>query len=848
MVQDKGTARAQEEDVIVIQKPLNQLLAEHPDRVAAGLFIFLTVIFFFDALFTGKLFPGQQHALMVQSVLGKAFLHNGSYPLWTPYIFAGMPSFASLIFTPFSYFLNYPFLILNYLVTTPVLLHIVHYPLAGLGVYLFLRDRQIDFVPAFFSGIAFMFSPHIVALETAGHSLQLMAVAWIPMVLWATSRLLRQGGLTNYALASLILGLQLQTGHAQIIAYTLLFLFLYFAFFIFALIREKSYKRIGWTVLFFSGVLLLAFCLAAIKLLPLYEYLPHSMRGSAAVLNQQNASIAFENAAKISFSYIEIIPFFLPSFLGFSKQPLYWGTLPLPGHPLYLGLPVLILAVIALIFRRKELIIVFLVTSTILAAIQALGSNIAFFNKFLFTYFPFFNAFRHPLAAFVFVPLCLAFLAGYGLQFLITFFKTVKSSTRNFKQVVHNLFIGIGILLVLTILFAIFKTNLFHLLQAIYPDQHLAPRQLQIDRLRFVMLRNDWLLLILWLAACAGVTSLALRRYIGRTAFALGITIITLADLWRVDFRLNTPAAHLTAEAGGKSAEIASYLQADTSLFRVLPTGRLSPELGNIAPGLQSLTGKHPAGLRLFQDFLHFSGLQNTFVEKYYHRSEAKSGVVFEPVQPGTVSASQRIFQRTLLDMLNVKYVLSTLPIPEPNFILRRQGQHIIGDQQLPLLLYENLQAMPRAFFVDSYLLADSLEKAIELLKSTEFSPRKTVVLQKMPAILPEPDSTAQCDITDYQPNRIEIKTASKKGQILVITDSFYAPAWHARIDGNPREILQANFAFRAIYVPAGQHKVVMYFNSPAFGFGIGLTLLGSAVLAGCFIYPWRKKRRQGKS
>ncbi len=845
---DKNAGETAGKNHVILQKSLNQLLAEHPDWSAGGLFVFFTVIFFFDAIFTGKLFPGQQNALALQSVLGSAFVNEGIYPQWTPFILTGMPGFASLIYTPLSYFFNYPFLLISLFFKTPLLLHIAHYPIAGFGIYLFLRERQVDFTAAMLGGIAFMFAPHIVALETAGHSLQLMAVAWIPMVFWSFSRLLRQGGLINFALAALILGLQFQTGHAQILYYTGILLFIYLIFFIYALLRKKDYKRSGWLVLYFCGILLLAFCLAAMKLLPLYEYLPHSVRGSASILELINPESAFNRATHVSLSFLEMAPFILPSFLGFAEKPLYWGTMPTPGHPLYFGIPILILTGIALIYRRKELIVIFLGSNLILASLLALGNNFRIFNEFIFQYLPFSSAFRHPLAAFALVTLCMALLAGFGLQYLIDFFKSAKKSNKNFNPVIRKIFIAIGVLLLLSILFAVLKTSLFKLMQIIYPDLHAASRQLHIDRMRFAMFVIDWWFLILWLCCSLLLAIMALRKIIGRTAFALGIMLISLADLWNVDFKLNIPAAHLNVNNNSKAADIAAFLKSDSTLFRVLPAGRLFGELGNIAPGVQSLGGTHPARLRLSDDFLHFSKLKTSFVEKYYRRIEEKTGVTFEPFAPETIDAEKRIFQRNLLNFLNVKYVLSTLPIPEPDFILRRQGQYLIDDQQFPLLLYENLQVLPRAYFVDSFQLADSARHVLQLLKSTDLSLHNTVVLQKAISGKPKADSTARCTILSYQCNQIVIETQSAKDQILVISDSFYAPGWHARIDGKPSEILPANFAFRAINVPAGKHKIELYYQSRAFINGIGLTVLGALIITGCFIYSLRKKRIPGRA
>jgi hypothetical protein len=49
----------------------------------------------------------------------------------------------------------------------------------------------------------------------------------------------------------------------------------------------------------------------------------------------------------------------------------------------------------------------------------------------------------------------------------------------------------------------------------------------------------------------------------------------------------------------------------------------------------------------------------------------------------------------------------------------------------------------------------------------------------------------------------------SGPGGILVISDVL-APGWSATVDGREAPIVRADYAFRAVPVPAGEHDVVM--------------------------------------
>ncbi|KAA3619724.1 MAG: hypothetical protein DWQ05_03080 [Calditrichaeota bacterium] len=836
---------ATETQETVIQKPLNQLLAEHPDWSAFGLFFFFTVLFFFDVIFTNKVFiPAVQNPVFALAApLKDAFFNQGIFPQWSPFIFAGMPSFASLIYAPLAYFPNVPFLLADAIIGLPPLLfHVIHYPIAGIGVYLFLRDRQVAFVPAMLGGMAFMFSPHLVAMETAGHSLQLMTSAWLPLALWSFSRLLRCGGWFNFALASLILGFQFQSAHIQIIYYSWIVFTLYFLFFSYTLLREKKYKRVGILILFFVGTFTLGFSLAAMKLLPIYEYLPHSIRGSASILAPPINENGFELATNWSFSAKDMLTFLIPSFLGFGGSPNYWGAMPSAEHPNYAGILILVLAFIALIFRRKETIVIFLGTSLFLALIFAFGRNLSFIYKLAYDYLPFYDTFRHPIMIMVIVHFCLAILAGLGLQYLmdkLKFFKTTGTSTAAFAR---RIYIAMAEIVSIALLLTVFKNAFFDLMQNWYPDQFSITQQLKLDRIRFAMLFKDWWLVTLWICGGLFFMVLALKKKSSRNGFALGILIITLADIWIVDFKLNKAVGSVEAIKQLETDEITAFLKSDTTLFRILPTARLFGDLQASAHGIQSLGGTHPARLRLFQDFITAARLDSGYAKKYYQAIEQADGTYLQPIPLDLVDGELRMVHQNLVDFLNVKYILSQYPISESGVILRKHGNKIIDRQQFPVLIYENLAVLPRAFLVGQFAVGESPEAILKHVLSPGFDPRQKVVLTQIPPGKIEPDSTSTCEILSYNLNKIQIKTSAQNDQLLILSDSYYKPGWHARIDGKPAKILAANYAFRAVPVPAGNHLVDFTYSSRAFNAGVGITCMGTLIVFGCFFYNYRRK------
>jgi uncharacterized membrane protein YfhO len=69
----------------------------------------------------------------------------------------------------------------------------------------------------------------------------------------------------------------------------------------------------------------------------------------------------------------------------------------------------------------------------------------------------------------------------------------------------------------------------------------------------------------------------------------------------------------------------------------------------------------------------------------------------------------------------------------------------------------------------------------------------------------------SQVSITTYQPEHIELTVDAAAPALLILTDTYY-PGWQATLDGEPVTIHQTDVLFRGVFVPAGEHQVVMTF------------------------------------
>lgn len=824
-------------------------LKKHPNWVAFGIFTLIIFVFFKDALFNGMIYlvPDFQ----AHTALSKPLQQNSGINVqWMPYIFGGMPSFASLTYTPsFAYFPYFLLELVKSIITLPPLFaHIIHYPFAGLGVYLILRDREVDFLPAMFGGMAFMLMPHLISMEVFGHGSKLMTTVYMPLAFWAVNRLLHRGGWLYLGLSALILGLQFQRGHVQIVYYTWMLLGAYMIYFMIQKIRAQENKTIPPLVGKVAAVLVLALGMAAVQYLSIYEYMPYSIRGAASALAETagDTGVGIDYATQWSFSFGEMLTFIIPSLYGYGGAT-YWGTMPFTDYPHYMGILVFLLGIFALVYRRQQTSI-FHAVVIVLALLISFGKNFPPVYKLFYNFMPFFNKFRVPVMILVIVQMCFAVLSGMGLQRLFELVKQ-RSEKSSDSKLPGRVLIAAGAIIALVLIMSIAESGFFSFMKGLYPDRYAANVQSQIDQQRFDMLMTDWWIVSIFSAAALSLFYLAMRKKISAPVFGVAILAITLVDIWRVDAKINNPEPNTTLENYLKPDQLANFLKKDESIYRIFPLNipfiglNLFGENRWAAHGVESIGGYSANKPRVYQDILEASDIANQYIQKYYTVGLQNGQRTLQQIPDDRIDPGQRKVHQNLLNLLNAKYLVSPYPIPEPAIENVGQATFVVGNQQVPLGIFENKDVLPRVYLVGNYKKFDNPKTALHELVSPDFNPRSEVILYKEPLHKPSPDSTAMSELVEYGLHEIKIRTNAEQPQILVLSDTWYPAGWHVLVDGQDAETLQANHAFRAVSLPAGGHEIVFYFASRGFRVGMWLTILSTLVVAGMLVVGvWRAK------
>jgi len=125
----------------------------------------------------------------------------------------------------------------------------------------------------------------------------------------------------------------------------------------------------------------------------------------------------------------------------------------------------------------------------------------------------------------------------------------------------------------------------------------------------------------------------------------------------------------------------------------------------------------------------------------------------------------------------------------------------------------------PRAFLVNRYEVAEPLTILLKM-KNAEFNPRDVVFLEdSLDVKVDPPGENASAEITEYQIQKIKLKVKATGNNLLFLSEVWY-PRWKCFIDGKEVPIYRANYVFRAVVVPPGEHEVLFIYKDEKFELG----------------------------
>lgn len=199
-----------------------------------------------------------------------------------------------------------------------------------------------------------------------------------------------------------------------------------------------------------------------------------------------------------------------------------------------------------------------------------------------------------------------------------------------------------------------------------------------------------------------------------------------------------------------------------------------------------------------------------------------------------------------LLDLMSVRYYVAHDGHAKRRF---RELRAVAGgavERRGPTRVVERASALPRAYVVYRQRVEPDPERARRLVQMPRFDPHRAVVVaEEIPGVSDEPRGLGgeRASVRSYAGEEVVIDARCRADCLLVLTDLDH-PGWEAEVDGEPAAIHRVNGLFRAVRLPAGEHRVVQRYRPRSFRLGAAISLGTVAFLCAAGVAFLARRRR----
>jgi hypothetical protein len=348
----------------------------------------------------------------------------------------------------------------------------------------------------------------------------------------------------------------------------------------------------------------------------------------------------------------------------------------------------------------------------------------------------------------------------------------------------------------------------------------LSPERLTAKKLPVILssLKQSILSCGAFLALCAGLV--VFRSSWKRSPLPASLLVLLIvAELVPANIRLSPL---ISDEAAGFVPEVYPYITKNllNSSFRATPLFILDPP-----PRAAILASRNASAW--------FTLLERWTARSYFGITQGIQYSLNDPVDNLCILESDQLRlackplsdsrRLEIMKRLNSRMIMS---LKELKYDDLRYLSSFSTPSDQTLRLYSLDQAAPRAYFVPMAEAASSHKEALIRYLSPEFPYRTSVILEDRTGVADSAsDATGSATVLEYRSGRVSCRVEAGGPGYLVLTDSYY-PGWEAVLDGSRTQVFRANYAFRAIRVPAGTHQVEFRFRPRSFYLGLCLTVL----------------------
>tara|TARA_R110000796_G_scaffold252596_1_gene388362 strand:- start:6570 stop:9008 length:2439 start_codon:yes stop_codon:yes gene_type:complete len=773
-----------------------------PHIVAIAIFLVLTLILFKPIFFESKSLT--QGDILQWEGGAKEILdyraETGEEGLWTNSMFSGMPAYMvsvkwgnELIKTMHA--------VISFGLPHPVRIIFV----SMISFYILLLCFKVRPYLAIIGAVTFALSSYNIIGITAGHNARISAVSLMPLVMGGIHLCFTRNKWLGFSLTALALAMQMRVNHLQITYYLAFIVAIYGLLQLIHAIKQGELKPFAQRL----GLLVLAAVLAVGtffgEFYATYEYGKYSNRGQSELTQQTDQDLNEDGLSKTyAFQYSNGLadPFtlFIPNALGGNDQlgtdsnsadllrksgateaqvrqtlpqlRTYWGKESPTTY--YAGAIMVFLCVVGMFFVERRYVI-WLVAVSILGILMSYGRNLPSLNYFLFDYFPGYNKFRSVSFTIMMPIFGIIFLGMLGLERVID----QKLNKAQQKKLWIALGTTGGLALLLAVIPGVLSFSSF--LDGQLPIEY--ANALKEDRKD--LFRSDAFRAFIFIALFAGTYFLYSIKKLGKPmAFGLMI-LLGILDVSLVAGRFigeanfaKSPRAQFFTETNADR-----YIKQNESLGDRVLNLTSSFYSAQSAYHHRTINGYHGARLRRYQELID----NNIFPEMQELTERIKNG-----------DSNLRGFE--VLNMLNTRYF-----IINPN-----------SDQGA----LTNNSANGAAWFVDNLIKVASPDEAFNGIGDIETKTQAIVNVSEFDLKIHDPSTEGQINLIDYHPGYWKYNSQNSGDGFAVFSEIYYPKGFKVTIDGQPVEMLRANYVLRALEIPAGNHEIVFEFKPTIYSTG----------------------------
>lgn len=731
---------------------------------------------------------------------------EGQLPFWNPYLGCGFSTLADPVFQTF-FPLTLPLRLLpstigfNLIVALPV-------GVAALGTYRFLR-RHASRPAAALGGIVFAASGPF--LSTASMPNLAWSCALIPWVLTAIDGVIWKPTARRIAVVAAVFGVMVLAGEPVTFAATVVLATAY-GF----VAAPGSSERWRPRVVVVAGTLAavaLGVALAAIQVLPAAEATHGSIRAAGKLREMWSLHPA---------RLIEAVsPFFFGKYVGMPYELTQWlfalndsrGPLLIS---LYVGVPVLLLALLGAIVGRRSLGTLFWCAVAVVALVAALGSYTPIYPA-LQRALPVLALLRYPSKYLEFSTFAVAVLAAWGWDAL---FRGDRIGRRELTAPL-SLAALLAVVAVSALLVTVTSTeSALAMAQRLATTLNLPNPTGAAHSLTAAARAAAPRLLVL--SVVTGVALVLARSARREASFARG----ALFALIGVDLILANAPINPTIDATVLAPFDWVGLTRQHPEDRVFVSRDFTDDSKRLddSPVRPAYPPDRPP---VVYTAVYDTALGSDLSASAVHLTLSKELTGLRPVEYFHLlerfGASDRASRYRFLSWAGTRYFLVAAEPPIAAVKLTElPGLASVG-------LYDSTPAGSRVFVAPSAVAEPDPLLQIDKLFEPGFALDTTAIIDHEPpppAASAGPAGAPQAAIVEETTVSLLVEaTAPEGGGYLLLLDSF-DPNWKARVDGRSVPILRADGVFRGVRLPAGRHEVRFVYRPRSFVIGATISCL----------------------